>query len=86
MAIKVTQALIYAELVNIKKTLEDHTLQDNANFRELKESFLGTLLAPGLNTRVDRIEQAEVVKKRHFGYVWSVILVIVGAVVKLFVG
>ena len=81
MAVKVTQALIYAELMNIKRTIAAHTEQDNANFQELKSYIEGTPSTPGIKIRVDRIEQAEVVKKRHFGYVWAAIIVLLSAAV-----
>jgi hypothetical protein len=83
---KVTQALIYAEIVHIREQIEEHTKQDNQNFQELRRHFEGTDTAPGIKIRVDRIEQAAQMKTRHFAYLWSFLLVVAGAVVKLLIG
>ena len=84
MAVKVTQALIYAELMNIKQTIAAHTEQDNANFQELKSYIEGTPSTPGIKIRVDRIEQEGLIKRRHLGYLWTVVSGLVIAVVAAF--
>ena len=87
MAIKITQALIYAELQTIKKTIEDHTVRDDTNFQELRRHFDGTEAAPGFKVRIDRIEQIEQGRKRHLGYVWSAIAALAaGLLTKLWNG
>ena len=84
MAIKVTQALIYQELQTIKETIEKHTEVDNGNFRELRQILEGSESAPGMKIRLDRIEQREEGRMRHFGYIWTVITIIFTGVLTLF--
>ena len=73
MAIKVTQALIYAELQIIKDTLRIHSDTDMHNFRELRQLLEGTEDTPGIKIRVDRLEQAELSKQRNFNYLWMIV-------------
>jgi hypothetical protein len=73
---EVTRALIYQELLTISKTLGEHA----ANFRELRQLLEGSETAPGMKIRLDRLEQSEVTKTRHFQYVWGLMLVMAGAV------
>jgi hypothetical protein len=80
---RVTQALIYAEIVHMRETLQRHSEQDHLNFQELKRALEGTESAPGLKMQVDRLQQASLIKSRHFGYLWSAIVVILGATLKL---
>lgn len=91
MATRVTQALIYQELQAIKETIKQHSEVDNNNFRELTEDFRGLRqilegsdASPGMKIRIDRIEQIEAGRKRQFGYVWTVITLMLGAVLSLF--
>lgn len=91
MAQKVTQALIYQELQSIKETLKQHSEIDNNNFKELTEDFRGLRqilegsdASPGMKIRLDRIEQREDGRKRQFGYVWTVITLLLGAVLSMF--
>lgn len=83
MAVKVTQALIYAELQNIKAVLDEHTKVDNQNFQELRQLFEGTNGTPGIKIRLDRIEQKETSRGKHLAYLWSALsALVVGLVLK----
>lgn len=91
MAQKITQALIYQELQTIKETIKQHSEVDNNNFRELTEDFRGlrqmlegSESAPGMKIRMDRLEQRDEGRKRQFGYVWTVITLLLGAVLSMF--
>jgi len=83
MAQKITQALIYQEVIALKETLDNHSKQDNNNFRELRQILEGSESAPGMKIRVDRIEQLDIARKRQFSYVWSAILALLGTVATL---
>lgn len=72
MAQRVTQSLIYQELQNVSKTVG-----------ELKDALEGTPSAPGLKIRIDRLEQSEQTKRRHFGYLWSAVAALAGVAAKL---
>jgi hypothetical protein len=78
---KVTQVLIYQELQNIGKTLTEHTLADSTNFGEMRRLLEGSDASPGIKMRVDRIEQSEITKRRHFQYLWGVISALVVAMI-----
>lgn len=86
MAQKVTQSLIYQELQTIKETIQAHSETDNNNFRELRQILEGSESAPGMKIRLDRIEQREEGKRRQFGYVWSMLLLLASAFVSLLIG
>ena len=81
---RVTQALIYSELMQIKKTIEDHTKLDNDNFQELKGYLEGTPSVPGIRIKLDRLEQTDGAKRRNMAYVWTMISGLVIAVVASF--
>ena len=83
--VRVTQALIYAELQAVRQTLEVHTRADENNFRELRQLLEGTDAAPGFKIRVDRIEQSAGARYRHFGYIWAAILTALGAALSAFI-
>ena len=66
-------ALIYHELKQIRKVIEDHTVADSANFLELRRLLEGGDAAPGMKIRMDRLEQNEQRRRSHRAYIWSAI-------------
>lgn len=87
MAQKVTQALIYQEIMSIKEKLAEHTVTDTENFKEIKHILEGTSENPGFKVRVDRLEQIEKNRTSHLGYVWTAIATLAsGLALKLWVG
>lgn len=65
--------LIYHELKQIRKTIEEHTVADSTNFAELRRLLEGDESVPGMRIRLDRIEQKEQARQYHRGYIWSAI-------------
>lgn len=87
MAQKVTQALIYQEILTIKDKLAEHTVTDTDNFKEIKHILEGTSENPGFKVRMDRLEQVEKNRHSHIGYIWSAIVTVAaGLILKLWVG
>lgn len=84
MATRITQSLIYQELISIKEKLEAHSKMDTDNFQELRALLEGTPQTPGMKIRVDRLEQDQIAKRRHFGYLWTIVSGLVVAVAAAF--
>ena len=70
MAKIVTNQVLLTELNNLTSLIQKHMDSDEKHFDQIY-SFLDGNGKPGLKTRIDRMEQLEVNRKWHLGYLWT---------------
>lgn len=78
---------VLQNLQEIKEIITRHTESDERNFKELRVLFDGGNDHPGINIRLDRIEQLAASRSRALGYLWAAVAALAGgAVLKLWLG
>lgn len=75
---KVTLTQIDQKLSDLTDMVKLHIERDEKHFDKLWDRLDGTAEHPGLNTRLDRLEQKEVSRTKHFATLWAAIPVIHG--------
>ncbi|MGH9429583.1 MAG: hypothetical protein ACRD2L_25135 [Terriglobia bacterium] len=72
---RVTNEVLLQRLDGLSEFLKDHVTKDEAHQAEMHRVLDGLNgSAPGIKTRVDRLEQSEGSRKWHFRTIWAALV------------
>ncbi len=82
MYMRITNAVLAEKIDHLAKMMQEHVAEDRNNFAALHLMLHGEEgKSSGLRGRVQTLEIMDSARRRHFTYIWSVIVVLIGALV-----